>query len=177
MSTKYFLRTALGRMPAGRNLLHSLTFFSGSAHYEEIKWLILELPQKTWIVPHWGRVGKVTVEFLGGDGVNGYKSANLKETLWRIVFEAETPLGKAFDVILIVCIANRHCGVCCDANDSKLKILRRHIGDAFTEYDAETYGRRGSRICVQTRNGYCGCGTIVGLRYSDNTLLAAEGSK
>lgn len=42
----------------------------------------------------------------------------LKERLWRIVFEAETPLGKAFDVILLWSIALSVTAVCLESVDS-----------------------------------------------------------
>lgn len=32
------------------------------------------------------------------------KKENWKETLFEIIFEAETPLGKAFDVVLLIAI-------------------------------------------------------------------------
>ncbi len=42
----------------------------------------------------------------------------LKERLWRIVFEAETPIGKAFDVILLWAIVLSVIAVCLESVDS-----------------------------------------------------------
>ena len=46
------------------------------------------------------------------------KEESLKERLWRIVFEAETPVGKAFDVILLWAIVLSVIAVTLESVDS-----------------------------------------------------------
>ncbi|MDA7865744.1 ion transporter [Akkermansiaceae bacterium] len=46
------------------------------------------------------------------------KPESLKERLWRIVFEAETPLGKSFDVILLWAIVLSVLAVSLESVDS-----------------------------------------------------------
>jgi voltage-gated potassium channel len=51
-------------------------------------------------------------------GVEEKKPESLKERLWRIVFEAETPLGKSFDVILLWAIVLSVLAVSLESVDS-----------------------------------------------------------
>lgn len=51
------------------------------------------------------------------------KEESLKERLWRIVFEAETPVGKTFDVILLWAIVLSVVAVCLESVDG---IRERH---------------------------------------------------
>lgn len=55
------------------------------------------------------------------------KEESLKERLWRIVFEAETPLGKAFDVILLWAIVISVIAVTLESVDS----IRTQYGQAL----------------------------------------------
>ena len=38
---------------------------------------------------------------LGPDGQKPREMSNFKNKVWEIIFEAETPKGKAFDVVLL----------------------------------------------------------------------------
>lgn len=46
------------------------------------------------------------------------KVETLKERLWRVVFEAETPLGKAFDIVLLWAIVISVIAVSLESVDS-----------------------------------------------------------
>ncbi len=63
--------------------------------------------------------------------VDGHGRANWRETLHRIIFEAETPGGKGFDVILILAITSSVAVVMLDSVNS----VRNDYGDLL--YDIE----------------------------------------